>query len=274
MPETVQNFDFANFKQVDSINHIDEADRGRVVLASSHAGLYCGYRAVRFALRGVILNDAGVGYREAGIAALPFCEAAGMPAASVSYLSARIGDCADMRARGVISHANAQARALGVVPGMACEAAVACLLQGPLVVPTPPEAQRETRSVLTVNGQAVVCIDSASLIQPEDAGKIVITGSHGGLIGGDARKAINVAAQLAVFNDAGVGIDRAGIGRLVPLDTRGIGAVTVSHLSARIGDGLSTYHDGVISHVNGQAAARGARVGMRLQAFVALAAGA
>ncbi|MFA5027644.1 MAG: hypothetical protein WC713_07170, partial [Candidatus Methylomirabilota bacterium] len=98
----------------------------------------------------------------------------------------------------------------------------------------------------------------------------VITGSHGGLIGGRREKAFNVRALLAAFNDAGIGIDRAGVGRLDPLDEQRVAAVTVAHTSARIGDARSTYADGIISHLNACAAGRGARIGMPVAMLVGL----
>ena len=118
----------------------------------------------------------------------------------------------------------------------------------------------------------IVLIDSASLVKPEDAGQIVITGSHGGLIGGDARFALQVDAVVAAFNDAGVGPDACGRTRLPALDTRGVAAVTVAHTSARIGDARSTYHDGVVSAANVMALRLGARVGIPVQAFIDAAA--
>jgi hypothetical protein len=105
-------------------------------------------------------------------------------------------------------------------------------------------------------------------VKPEDAEQIVITGSHGGLIGGRREKAFNVQAFVTVFNDAGVGIDQAGIGRLAPLNERGIAAATVAHTSARIGDSRSTYYEGVISHANQHAIQLGASRGMTVKDFV------
>lgn len=253
-------------RAVNSINHVTADDRGAIVLASSHGGLYCAYKAVTVGLCGVILNDAGRGLEDAGIASLPFCDRYGMPCAVVSHMSARIGDVADMRERGVISVANEAAGALGVVPGMSCAAALERLADAPARAVARPDEVVETRfeETLVAGADAVVCIDSASLILPEDAGRVVITGSHGGLIGGDPAKAINVECIFAAFNDAGVGIDRAGLGRLDPLDARGIAAVTVGHMSARIGDARSTLHQGVITHANARAEAIGARPGARL----------
>lgn len=251
-------------RSVDSINHVVAEDRDRVIVASSHGGLYCAYKAQLIGARGLILNDAGVGRNRAGIAALAYCDVARMPAATVSHLSARIGDVVDMRRRGVVSHANEAARALGVVPGMACEAAATAMRVAA------PSAGRlsetiEDRHEILVNGTAIICIDSASLLRPEDRGRVVVTGSHGGLIGGDPAKALNVDVRFAAFNDAGVGVDDAGIGRLEPLDRRGIPAVTVAHDSAEIGNALSTYEEGVISHANSHAQRIGARPGRLLK---------
>ena len=73
----------------------------------------------------------------------------------------------------------------------------------------------------------------------------------------------------ALYNDAGIGKDAAGISRLPALDARGIAAATVSAASERIGDARSSYEDGIISRVNTRAAALGLRDGMAARAFVA-----
>jgi hypothetical protein len=128
----------------------------------------------------------------------------------------------------------------------------------------------ETRSRLSAGPPPVWAVDSASLVLPEDAGAIVITGSHGGLLGGRPETALKVDARAALYSDAGGGMDDAGISRLPALAARGIAAATVSAASARIGDAKSLYRDGVISHVNAVAAAAGARPGMTARDFVAL----
>ena len=79
-----------------------------------------------------------------------------------------------------------------------------------------------------------------------------------------------MAALAAVYNDAGGGIDDAGMSRLPALDERGIAAATVGAATARIGDGRSTYDDGRISHVNEAAARCGARPGMSVPDLVRL----
>jgi hypothetical protein len=237
---------------------------GAVVVSGSHGGRYPGYLAAKARVRAVIFSDAGVGRDAAGIASLAGLERHGIAAAAVSHTSARIGDPADMMHRGVISHANAAAQAVGVEPGMACREAAEHLLLAALVEAS-PEPFGETRRVLEPPGAArrIVLVDSAAQVQAADAGHIVVTGSHGGLVGGDPRLALRVAGFAGVFNDAGIGIDDAGITRLPALDERAIPAFTVAAASAVIGDAGSTYRDGVISVVNTAAHRRGARPGLR-----------
>ncbi len=134
-----------------------------------------------------------------------------------------------------------------------------------------PPALEETAHLVSAEPGVprVWALDSASLVGPEHAGQIVLLGSHGGLLGGRPEAALKVDALAAVYNDAGIGIDEAGVSRLPALDARGIAAATVAAASARIGDGLSTYRDGVLSRVNATAAALGAAPGMGAEAFVA-----
>jgi hypothetical protein len=240
--------------------------RGAVVVSGSHGGRYPGYLAAKARLRAVIFNDAGVGRDGAGIGSLAYLERYGIAAAAASHACARIGDAADMMARGVISHANAPAAAVGVASGMACRVAAERLLAAQAVEAV-PEPFGETRAVLELRGalRRVVLADSAAQVEPGDAGQIIVTGSHGGLVGGDPRLALRVAGYAGVFNDAGIGIDDAGITRLSALDQRGIPAFTVSAASAAIGDARSSYRDGVISVVNETARGRGARPGLRAQ---------
>ena len=114
-------------------------------------------------------------------------------------------------------------------------------------------------------------VDSITEAIGPGAGRIVVSGSHGGISAG--RFALQAGVRLAVFNDAGVGRDRAGIAGLDLLQAQGIAACTVSHDSARIGESASTFDDGVISHANAQALAMGAAPGRRLRDWLATLAG-
>ena len=250
----------------DTMTKLGPETRGAVVVSGSHGGRYCGYLALKAQVRGVILNDAGIGRDNAGIASLADVEPHGLAAATVSNNSCRIGNAADMLARGIVSHANTAARTAGVEPGMSCSEAADRLRTAPHITVTPKPIS-EGRWVLAEPGwrRRIILIDSASMVVPEDAGQIVVTASHGALLGGDPQQALHVDGFAGVFNDAGVGIEGWGITRLPALDGRGIAGITVSAASARIGDARSVYEDGIISHVNARAAAMGAATGMALK---------
>ncbi len=111
-------------------------------------------------------------------------------------------------------------------------------------------------------GGRVVMVDTIAHVAPEDAGQIVVCGSHGGAGSGEYAARVPVAAVF--FNDAGGGKDDAGRAALPFLETRGIAAGTVAHDSAMIGDALESFESGVISAVNGRAQAAGFAVGRPL----------
>jgi hypothetical protein len=258
------------FIVTDSITRLPDDARDAVVLAASHGGSYSAVCALKAGLRAVVLCDAGVGREQAGIAGLQILDEYGIPAAAISHRTARIGDGADCHARGVISFSNAGARRLGVEAGDGADQAVLRLAAAAPNHALSGSAATEQRYQLRGFGQAkVVVLDSASLIAEEDRGGIVVTGSHGGLLGGDPASAVKYAVFAAVFNDADRGVDDGGISRLRALDERHIAAATVSAWSARIGDGRSSYHDGFVSAVNRRASALGAEVGLSAAQLVA-----
>jgi hypothetical protein len=254
-----------------SVTKLTAEHAGRVMVAGSHAGTIAAYLAVKGGLRAVIFNDAGVCLDKSGIAGLDYLQDLGIPGAAVDCMTARIGDGADMHARGVISHLNAAAAALGVARGMRCAEAARLLLAAP-VRRCEARIEVETRYPLRERpGEPPVWgLDSASLIRPEDRDRILMVGSHGALLGGDPRTALREDAIAAVFNDAGVGIDGAGITRLPALDGRGIPAATVDSRTARISDARSCWETGVLTHVNATAAALGAKPGQSAQVFADL----
>lgn len=115
-------------------------------------------------------------------------------------------------------------------------------------------------------GQQVVLVDSIAQIGGEDAGSVVVAGSHGGASA--AEYAAAVPLKLVCFNDAGVGKDQAGIRALELLEAMSVAALTISHDSARIGDARDAWESGVISHVNAAAQSLGLRPGQRLREAV------
>jgi len=174
-----------------------------------------------------------------------------------------------MLARGLISHANPLARALGCAPGIGCHAAAEALQRAAAPRQEPPPTL-EAAFLIEPAPVPVWALDSNSLVTPEHHNAIIVTGSHGGLLGGKPETAIKYDVRAAFYNDAGIGIDEAGVSRLPALDARGIAGITVTAASARIGDARSTYEDGVISRVNQHAAALGLTPGMPARAAVTL----
>jgi hypothetical protein len=253
----------------DSITRVGSEAAGAVVVNGSHGGIYAAYLAGKLRVAAAVFNDAGVGRDQAGIAGLDYLEGFGIPAAAIGHETARIGDGPDMMARGLVIHANPSARALGCCPGTTCRDAAALLQQA---VPSgrAPPPEREGAFVLVPEAPAVWALDSASLVGADHVGTVVVTGSHGGLLGGRPDTALKYDAFAALFNDAGIGIDEAGVSRLPALDNRGIAAGTVGASSARIGDARSTYQDGILTRVNTHASALGLAPGMSAREFVAI----
>jgi len=250
---------------LDSITDVTQSDERKVVLSGSHGGLYPAAIASRALVRAVVFNDAGIGLNGAGISGVKALAEVGMAAASVDCHSARIGSTDDMLASGIISFANTVAIEAGVTTGMKVVDALVAL--NAAMLPTDqlaavPEARWEPSEY---NAElSLLCVDSASLVVPEDAGRVIVTGSHGGLIGGDPARALKAKARLAVFNDAGVGKDNIGLSRLPALDAVGVAAVTVSNESAVIGSAQSCLDSGIISHTNALASELGRTVGQPL----------
>ena len=113
---------------MDSITKVEPQDQGAIVISASHGGASSGEFALEVPLHLVFFNDAGVGKENAGIAALAMLENGQVAAGTTSHTTARIGDSADMWENGVISHLNAQARALGLAEGDKLSTAVQYLL--------------------------------------------------------------------------------------------------------------------------------------------------
>jgi hypothetical protein len=248
----------------DSVTVLSPQARGRAAIAASHGGEYAAYCAAKAGVKAVILCDAGVGRERAGIGGLDYLDRLGVAAAAIGHRSARIGDGADCHARGVISYLNSHAAQHGVAPGMTAREALQRLETAdapPSPAPPPMHETRHEMREASAPDVRVATLDSNALVTPGDAGHIIITGSHGGLLGGRAATAVKYDVFAALYNDAGFGIDDAGISRLPALDARGIAGATVSAWSARIGDGQSTYRDGFISAVNARAAACGGEIG-------------
>lgn len=254
---------------VDTITKLGPEHAGAVVVSGSHGGLYAGYCAAKGRVRAVIQHDAGIGLGEAGIASLPFLDEIGLAAATADSASCRIAEAADMWERGRVSRVNRAAAALGCAPGEPVPACAAKMLEAtPSAAAVPVVGEVRFEIDARAGEPAVWAIDSNSLLRPDDAGAIVVTGSHGGLVG--AKPDTRTPDVWAVtYNDAGGCRDDSGYGRLPDFDRRGIAAATVRHDTARIGDARSHLETGIVSRVNETARGRGGAAGQTLRDFIA-----
>lgn len=120
------------------------------------------------------------------------------------------------------------------------------------------------KKIVAENGERrVVAMDSITKVTADDRGAFVVAASHGGASSGEF--ALEIPLALVVLNDAGIGKDDAGIASLAMLEARGVPGATVGHETARIGDAADMWDSGVLSRVNGSAAALGLEAGQRLR---------
>ena len=129
---------------LDSVNHLTDEHRGHVAHCASHGGHYAAYYAATKGVAAVILNDAGIGRERVGLSGALYLEKLGLPAATISSLSARIGDGRDGHANGVISSANALAIRAGVKIGMRCREALDLLARAGLQPAAAPPRRGRT----------------------------------------------------------------------------------------------------------------------------------
>ena len=251
----------------DSITRFDDSAQGGVLICGSHGGRLAGVFAAELHPRGAVFNDAGFGKENAGVLGLEVLQGHGIGALAVSHDTARIGDGSDTYESGLSSAVNRLAQQAGVTVGMKTRDAVERMSTIPQpTLPVVKQANTDAEPFSLSDEHSVIGFDSVSMIGPEHAGTVAITGSHGGLVGGQA---IRARVALAAFNDAGIGKDDAGISRLPVLDEMRIPAFTVSNDSARIGEAEETYRNGLVSALNQIAAELGVRVGMSARSAVA-----
>jgi hypothetical protein len=250
----------------DSITHVpDQSPIPPVVICGSHGGWAAAVFAAQKRVKGIIFNDAGGGKDQAGIAGIFFLEKQGIYAATVDSFTARIGIAGETEA-GIVSHVNAPGEVAGIRPGILARAAAEIMREAPaLKTAEGSRTHEEFEEKMTVihsssAGFRIVTMDSNSMVTPENRNDIILTGSHGGLVG--TAPAVKYPVIAAFYNDAGIGKEGAGITRLPWLQKAGIIAATVDAATARIGIGMETYENGIISHANRLAQEMGIAAGM------------
>ena len=228
-------------------------------------GSYCGTRilAPMFTrgVKAVIATDAGIGKDEAGISGLKHGERIGVPVAVIAAMSAETSN-GRSTLLGEISRANAQARALGVTPGMvAYEAAVRLAKAAAgVAIPTPLGAEEAPVVVEETPQGRIWATPGTTAIKDKVPNDVICSGANSSRVFSDG--VVRMAAKGAIANDAGIAKNDTAVEGVKLLGDRGIPAAAVATMSARLGEGLSTWNDGVISVVNPLAGQRGVKVGI------------
>ncbi len=106
----------------------------------------------------------------------------------------------------------------------------------------------------------LIIVDTSSDVYEENNTDVIITGSHGGTNANAYLAHLNVKGVIS--NDAGIGKNEAGIAGFKILEEHGIPAAAVASMSAKIGNGTSTYEQGKISAANELAKKLGIAIGM------------
>jgi hypothetical protein len=246
---------------MDSAYDVAEDNRERDVVVNAS---YCGVLPARFIAarrpRAAIGVDCGVGPAGASIAGLWYLEALNIPAAVADVMTVRLGDGVDLHDSGTISFLNRPASDCGVDVGMSVREAARRLLENDPAEPQAAEVTNRTVVDSGPDGRQVICTDSIAFGLPEDTMNVLVTAGHTG------RSAVPYLRRVSPFgficSDGGKGRDDAGVAGLHSVVVDGLAGATVDARLARMGDGLSSYHDGIISDVNALATVAGVRVGM------------
>lgn len=249
----------------DSMTFFDDRVTAKDIVVS---GSYAARTTVGWALglgaRGVISHAAGVGKDGAGISGLPLAEEHGIPAAACETLSARLADGASVY-EGKIGHANGPAMKLGVRLGQpVAEAARLMLNAAPGRKVQIEEASDDRIHTLeetpdgTIYGSwGIPVLRAIREPRPRD---VFVQASHCGLT--LSATVIPLRLKGVVANDAGRGKDDSGIASFPVFDAEGIAAAAVGAMSARIGDVMSIWNEGIVSVHNDTARKKGVRPGM------------
>lgn len=262
---SVFHLDDARVLVFDSATHVEAyveehpAEAGAVVVAASYSGVLCARMVMSARPRATIGLDCGIGKDGAGVAGLWFYEALRIPAAAADSATAEMGSGLDLYEQGVISRVNDAAQRLGVEPGLTVREAVQAMVDGKRA-PRPFDPARRRVVHQGPHGRSVVCTDSIAFALPEDRERNVLcTAGHTG------RSVIDYFRQFRpwgfICSDGGIGKNRSGVSALEAVEVDGIAGASVDANTARMGDGQSTYFDGVISAANRLARAKGVRVG-------------
>jgi len=115
------------------------------------------------------------------------------------------------------------------------------------------------QKVVKTSGESrIIIVETSSDVNESNSRDIIVTGSHQG----SGSYLAKCKIKGAIGNDAGKGKQDAGIAGFKLLDEHGIPAAAVSNMTAKIGNGNSTYDQGKISAANEMARKLGISEGM------------
>jgi len=116
----------------------------------------------------------------------------------------------------------------------------------------------QQKVVKTSGKSRIIIVETSSDVNESNSMDIIVTGSHQG----SGSHLAKCKIKGVIGNDAGKGKQDAGIAGFKLLDEHGILAAAVSNMTAKIGNGDSTYEQGKISAVNEMARKLGISEGM------------
>jgi hypothetical protein len=234
--------------------HLDD-----VAVGASFAGAATAAMAMRGGVKAWIAHEGGPGKDHAGVSGLPLAQRFGVPAAAIATMTAGLSRGMTL-ITGTVSRANEAALALGVRPGQSGGEAAKLMLKAPRGRPCNLHGiiDESIHEVEIGAAGRVFAVWSFARVKGEHPQDVFCVASHAGKVMADYARQVKPRGLIA--NDAGRGLDDSGIDGLEAMAATPAAAVSAD--SARIGDALSTYRDGVISAANAAARAIGVRVGM------------
>ncbi len=250
---------------LDSLGDLQPCNTSPILVCGSHCG---GNRDLarqvkNSHVKAVFLNNAGIGKNQAGIRGLIHYEAENILAFAVDHNSAEIGVARDTLENGIISHMNSPAQEHGIKTGESVKEAVSKIIN---IIDHPASTQKNNgfefpvdegrtskvdlkkQTQIHIDGVSITIADSITFLNENNAGDIVVCGSHGGLSAGEYAQKHRVKAVF--FNDAGIGKNNAGVKSLDSLSDAGILACTVDCMSAEIFNGHDMLENGIITVCN------------------------
>ena len=252
---------------LDSLGDLQPGNTSPILVCGSHCGgnRNLARQVKNCHVKAVFLNNAGVGKNQAGIKGLTHYQAEGVLACAVDHNSAEIGIARDTWESGTISHTSPQAEEAGIQIGDSVQEAVAKIIHS-VNIPSSTQIntdfdsrideEKKTTSKVDlkkqfkthIDGVNITVTDSITFLNENNAGDIVVCGSHGGVSAGHYAQKHGVKAVF--FNDAGIGKNSAGVKSLESLSDAGILACTVDCMSAEIFNGQDILDNGIITVCN------------------------